>query len=77
MIDTTTGDIFSGEYIDGKRNGKGRMYFHQKQEIFEGEWSNDRRQGEGFVINKQGIVSSGEFRADQMEGKLTYLRTLT
>jgi MORN repeat len=28
MIDTATGDIFSGEYIDGKRNGKGRMYFH-------------------------------------------------
>jgi MORN repeat len=53
------------------------MYYHQKQELFDGEWSNDRRQGEGLIINKKGIVDSGEFRADQLEGKLTYLKTLT
>lgn len=77
MIDSTTGDVFSGDYLDGKRNGKGKMYYHQKQEIYDGDWSNDRRQGEGLILNKQGVVSSGDFRADQMEGKLTYQRTLS
>lgn len=76
MRDAVTGDVYNGSYSDGKRNGKGRFYNHEKQELYDGEWSNDRRQGEGFVITRKGVVCSGDFRADHMEGKLTYWKTL-
>jgi hypothetical protein len=77
MRDTVTGDVYNGQYTDGKKNGKGRYYTHEKQEIYDGDWSNDRRQGEGFMINRKGVVCSGDFRADHMEGKLTYWKTLS
>lgn len=77
MFEKVSGDIYNGEYLDGKRNGRGRMYYYLQQEIYDGDWSNDRRQGDGFVINKKGEVCSGDFRADQMEGKLTHVRTLS
>ena len=77
MFDKATGDIYNGDYVDGKRNGKGRMYYIQQQEIYDGEWSNDKRQGEGHLINRKGEIRSAEFRSDLMEGKVTYLRTLS
>jgi len=66
------GDIFVGDFIDGKRAGRGRYYTHADSTIYDGEWSNDRRQGEGTILNKRGEISSGDYRTDQMEGKLTY-----
>jgi len=72
-----TGDIYVGDFIDGKRSGRGRYYCAADQTIYDGEWSNNHRQGEGTILNKDGQIASGEFRADQMEGKLTYQRTLT
>lgn len=27
MFDHISGDIYNGEYLEGKRNGRGRMYF--------------------------------------------------
>lgn len=77
MFDKISGDIYNGEYQDGKRNGKGRMFYAGIQEIYDGDWSNDRRQGEGMILNRQGEISSGEFRADHMEGKSTYQKTLS
>ena len=38
---------------------------------------NDRKQGEGYVINHEGVVCSGDFRADNMDGKMTYQKTLS
>ena len=72
-----SGDVYVGEFIDGKRSGRGRYYSAAENTIYDGEWSNDRRQGEGTILNENGEISSGEFRADQMEGKLTYQRTLS
>lgn len=77
MFEKLTGDIYIGDYVDGKRNGKGRLFNASLQEIYDGDWSNDRRQGEGIIINKKGVLSSGDFRADHMEGKLTYQKTLS
>lgn len=76
-VDAISGDIYVGDFIDGKKNGRGRMYYASKPEIYDGEWSNDRRQGEGSILNAQGEISSGEFRADTMEGKLTFERKLS
>lgn len=54
MFDHISGDIYNGDYLDGKRNGRGRMYYAGTQEIFDGDWSNDRRQGEGVLLNGKG-----------------------
>lgn len=75
-MNAATNDVFIGEYVEGKRAGRGRQLYCAKGEIYDGEWSNDKRQGEGTVLNARGEVCSGEFRADLMEGKLTYQRTL-
>jgi hypothetical protein len=64
MFDKVSGDVYSGHYTDGKRNGRGRMYYAAQQEIYDGDWSNDRRQGEGLVIDSKGVVCQGDFRAD-------------
>ena len=76
MFDKLTGDVYIGEYTDGKRVGHGRMLYFGKMEIYDGDWSNDRRQGEGMIVNGRGEILSGDFRADHMEGKLTYKKTL-
>ena len=58
------GDVFVGDFIDGKRSGRGRYYSAIENTIYDGEWSNDRRQGEGTILNERGEIASGEFRAD-------------
>ena len=72
-----TGDVYVGDFLDGKRSGRGRYFTAADNTIYDGEWSNDRRQGEGTILNALGEISSGEFRADHMEGKLAYKRTLS
>ena len=67
-----TGDVYVGDFLDGKRSGRGRYFTAADNTIYDGEWSNDRRQGEGTILNAIGEISSGEFRADHMEGKLAY-----
>ena len=42
--------IFEGDYINDKRNGKGKEYNHQKGLIFEGEYLYDeRKKGKEYV----------------------------
>lgn len=72
MFDNNSGDVYNGEYFEGKRNGRGKMYYCSIQQIYDGEWANDRRQGEGNILNSQGEICSGEFRADHMEGKFVH-----
>ena len=38
--------IFEGEYLNGKRNGKGKEYYNGKL-VFEGEYLYDIRNGKG------------------------------
>ena len=41
--------IFEGEYLNGKRNGKGKEYFYNGQIRFEGDYKNDLRwNGKGY-----------------------------
>ena len=39
--------LFDGEYINGKRNGKGKEYYFSANLKFEGEYLNDKRNGRG------------------------------
>jgi len=72
FVNGQTGDVYIGEYIEGKRSIKGRQLYKSQGQIYDGEWSNDKRQGEGTILNDKGEIMSGDFRADHMEGKLTY-----
>ena len=38
---------FEGEYLNGKRNGKGKEYFYNGILEYEGEYLNGQRNGKG------------------------------
>ena len=43
---------FKGEYLKGKRNGKGKEYFFNGKLLFEGEYSNNKKwNGKGYDEN--------------------------
>ena len=62
---------FEGEYLNGKRNGKGKEYDYDGKLLFEGEYLNGQRNGKGKLYNKKGeIVFDGIFFLDkQWDGK--------
>ena len=37
---------FEGEYLNGKRNGKGKEYYNNCELKFEGQYLNDKKYGE-------------------------------
>ena len=56
--------IFEGEYLNGKRNGKGKEYISLNGSIrFEGEYLNGKRNGYGIEYNtdKQ-LKYEGEYK---------------
>ena len=52
--------MFEGEYLNGKRNGKGKEYINGKLE-FEGEYLNGKRNGKGKEYINGKLVFEGEF----------------
>ena len=55
---------FEGEYLNGKRNGKGKEYYDDGQIFFEGEYLNGKRNGKGkeyYYLNFK-ISFEGEFK---------------
>ena len=58
--------IFEGEYLDGKRNGKGKEY-SENHLNFEGEYLNGKRNGKGTEYNYEGKVI---FEGEYLNGKI-------
>ena len=53
--------IYEGEYLNGKKNGKGKEYNQYGKIIFEGEYSNWKRK-KGKEYNQYGkIIFEGEY----------------
>ena len=53
--------IFEGEYLNGKRNGKGKEFENDKL-IFEGEYFNGKRNGKGKEYDINGkLIYEGEY----------------
>ena len=48
--------IFEGEYLNGKRNGKGKEYNENAIIIFEGEYLNGQRNGKGKEYDYEGTL---------------------
>ena len=63
--------LFEGEYLNGKRSGKGKVYSCNGNILFEGEYLNGKRNGKEkeYDINVNGkIVFEGEFLNDKRNG---------
>ena len=45
--------IFEGDYLNGKRHGKGKLYYPDGNKLFEGEFLNGKKNGKGkeFYVN--------------------------
>ena len=63
--------IFEGEYLNGKRNGKGKEYNKNNYIIFEGEYLNGQRNGKGkeYYENSEIIKYEGEYLNGKRNGK--------
>ena len=46
MYDWASGDNYSGEWIDNKKNGKGQLIY-SNGDTFIGEFLNEKRHGKG------------------------------
>ena len=46
--------IFEGEYLNGKRKGKGKEYNYYGKLEFEGEYLNGERHGKGKEYDSEG-----------------------
>ena len=62
---------FEGEYLNGRRHGKGRKYFGDGKLKFEGEYLNGEKNGKGKEYNNKGIlIFDGEYLYNyQFKGK--------
>ena len=59
--------VFVGEYLNGKRNGKGKEYNSSDKLIFEGEYLNGKRTGKGIEYDYLGwIMFEGDFLKNLM-----------
>jgi len=57
---------FEGEYLNGKRNGKGKEYNYDGKLIFEGEYLKGERNGKGKeYYNNEEL----EFEGEYLQGK--------
>lgn len=60
------GDRYEGEWVGGKRNGKGRQTYGGRfpdgfgGDLYEGEWLNDKRHGLGFFEARVFVHSRGD-----------------
>ena len=69
---------FEGEYLDGKRNGKGKEYNDFFGDLsFEGEYLKGKKNGKGYLEYNTGLTFEGDDIYDfKIKGKLAYIRDL-
>ena len=60
---------YEGEYLNGKRNGKGEEYDINGHKIFEGEYLNGKRNGKGKEYDYNHLIYEGEYLNGQRNGK--------
>lgn len=63
------GDTYEGNFVAGRRDGKGRQHF-QNHDVYEGDWKDDRMDGQGtMVYAKTGNTYVGGFKAGRRHGR--------
>ena len=61
---------FEGEYLNGKKNGKGKEYYENGKIKYEGEYINGERNGKGKEYYRNGkLFFEGEYLDGKRHGK--------
>ena len=55
------GDVYNGDWMDHKKNGKGKMTYING-DIYDGEWLNNLKQGNCLYLYKNGSKLNGEIK---------------
>ncbi|KAH3745500.1 2-isopropylmalate synthase [Pelomyxa schiedti] len=62
------GDVYEGEFSNGKREGKG-VYGFGDGRVYDGQWKAGLRHGRGRMVYPDGSVYSGQWKADMRDGR--------
>ena len=56
------GTIYSGEWMNGKRNGQGIQKYSNDSDrnLYQGSWNNDVEEGKGHLLYKSGDIYKGD-----------------
>ena len=69
-----SGVVYEGEYLAGKKHGKGKST-HPNGNVYEGGWRNDKRHGEGTYTFDSGEMYEGQWLGDNIHGEGKYTST--
>jgi hypothetical protein len=58
------GDVYAGDYKDGKRCGNGKYTF-KSGAYYDGEWLNDKYHGIGTYYTKEGVGRKCRYEEDK------------
>ncbi len=66
----TCPSMYTGEWIYGKRHGKGILYFDEKCETYyDGDWNDGMKHGSGTHKYKSGNIYQGDWFYDKRHGQ--------
>ena len=65
------GCVYTGQVVNGKRHGKGRITW-PSGDIYEGDWKDDKRTGKGKKIWANGDIYEGDWKDGVCTGKGKY-----
>ncbi len=67
-------EVYVGGYVNGKKEGKGRLFMTENGEESEGDWVKGQRDGFGTMKYANGDIYNGEWKNNMREGKGVLLR---
>jgi len=59
LLRYTSGAIYTGEWFEGKQQGRGTYEFPDGT-LYEGEWNDHKMHGEGYYVDKDGNKWEGK-----------------
>lgn len=67
------GDCYEGEWMDGKRNGRGIYRISSMNAFYEGEWKDGKQHGQGTFTYSSGDFYEGEWKDGKQHGQGTLI----
>ncbi|EGG19788.1 hypothetical protein DFA_06889 [Cavenderia fasciculata] len=65
--ETASGEVYVGEFVDGKRHGAGRFIWADGSS-YDGFWANDQMEGLGVYQRRDGLSHDGEWKNGKRHG---------
>jgi antitoxin component YwqK of YwqJK toxin-antitoxin module len=56
-MDMIKGNVFCGEFKNGKKDGLGTLYVAKEQKVYHGRWDNDKLNGEVIIKSSENSYS--------------------